>query len=444
MFGIRLVVYCYGVSRTTLLRCYNPQRVAWTPDPQGSYWSSDLPTRNFDVAIIGGGIIGLATAMRMAGNNHGSRLIVLEKEDQLAKHQTGHNSGVIHAGIYYAPGSSKANFCSTGGSLLRKFCDDHDVPYDMCGKVIVATDESEIPGLEELFRRGTVNGAVGLRIVDRDRLLELEPHAAGVRAIHSPGTGIIDFVKVSNAYADEFRHAGGEIVLGAEVQSVAQHGGIRTLETNQGNFSAKYVINCAGLQADRVAVMMGAQLDVQIVPFRGEYFTIRPESAHLVKGLIYPVPDPKLPFLGVHFTKRIDGSVEAGPNAVMAFAREGYGRMSFKPGDVWESVRFPGFWKMALGHWKTGLGEQYRSLVKGRFLRSLQVLVPEIAMEDLGEPGAGVRAQVVSRSGDLLQDFSIASSEHAIHVISAPSPGATSSLAIADHISELASKTFGL
>ncbi len=382
--------------------------------------------------------------MRMAENNSGSSFVVLEKEDRLAQHQTGHNSGVIHAGIYYAPGSSKANFCSEGGALLRRFCDDHGVAYDMCGKVIVATDESEIPGLEELYRRGTVNGAVGLRIVDREELLELEPHAAGVRAIHSPGTGIIDFVAVSEAYADEFRRSGGEIVLGAEVSSAARHGGLRTLETSQGDFSARYVINCAGLQADRVALMMGAQLDVQIVPFRGEYFTIRPESASLVNGLIYPVPDPKLPFLGVHFTKRIDGSVEAGPNAVMAFAREGYGRTSFRLGDALESIRFAGFWKMALQHWKTGLGEQYRSLVKGRFLRSLQVLVPEITMDDLGEPGAGVRAQVVSRDGALLQDFSIASSEHAIHVVSAPSPGATSSLAIADHISQLAADTFRL
>ena len=406
--------------------------------------STVLPATNFDIAIIGGGIIGLATAMRMARNNHELSLVVLEKEDRLALHQTGHNSGVIHAGIYYAPGSSKANFCSAGGSLLRKFCDDHGVTYDMCGKVIVATDDTEVPGLEELFRRGTVNGAEGLRIVDREELLGLEPHSAGVRAIHSPGTGIIDFVEVCEAYAEEFKRAGGEIVLGAELTSVAQHGDLRTLETSKGDFSAKYVINCAGLHADRVAMMMGAELDVQIVPFRGEYFTIRPESAHLVNGLIYPVPDPKLPFLGVHFTKRIDGSVEAGPNAVMAFAREGYGRWSFKLGDVLESVSFAGFWKMAFGHWKTGIGEQYRSLVKSKFLRSLQVLVPEITMDDLGEPGAGVRAQVVSKDGTLLQDFSIASSEHAIHVISAPSPGATSSLAIADHISQLAADAFRL
>ena len=403
-----------------------------------------LPTRNFDIAVVGGGVIGLATAMRMARMNLGSRLVILEKEDLLGQHQTGHNSGVIHAGIYYAPGSSKANFCSTGGALLRKFCDDHGVSYDMCGKVIVATEEHEIPGLEELYRRGTINGAVGLRIVGRDELSKLESHAAGVKAIHSPGTGIIDFVQVCEAYAHEFRHSGGEIVLGAEVMSVAQRGDLRTLETSQGDYSARYVINCAGLQADRVALMMGAKLDVRIVPFRGEYFTIRPERAHLVNGLIYPVPDPKLPFLGVHFTKRIDGSVEAGPNAVMAFAREGYSRTSFNLGDALESLRFSGFWRMALGNWKTGLGEQYRSLVKGQFLRSLQVLVPEITMDDLGERGAGVRAQVVSSDGALLQDFSIASSRNAIHVISAPSPGATSSLAIADHIAGLAKESFNL
>ena len=403
-----------------------------------------MATQSCDIAIVGGGIIGLAIAMRMAKKHPRTTITVLEKESHLARHQTGHNSGVIHAGIYYAPGSSKANLCSAGGVRLREFCDNHGVSYDMCGKVIVAIDESEVTGLEELHRRGTINGAVGLQLVDRERLLELEPHAAGVMAIHSPGTGIIDFVEVCDAYAAEFRRHDGEVVLEAEVTGATMNEGAYILQTNGGEYSARHVINCAGLHADRVALMMGAEIDVRIVPFRGEYFTIRPESAYLVNGLIYPVPDPRLPFLGVHFTKRVDGSVEAGPNAVMAFAREGYDRASFRPGDVMQSLEFPGFWRMALSHWKTGLAEQYRSLVRRRFLRSLQVLVPEITMNDLGERGAGVRAQVVSRDGKLQQDFSIASSRNAIHVISAPSPGATSSLAIADYIAGLAEDSFVL
>ena len=403
-----------------------------------------MTTSVFDIAVVGGGIIGLATAMRLAGQHPRLRVVVLEKEEVLAQHQTGHNSGVIHAGIYYAPGTQKANFCSTGGSLLRRFCDEHGVDYDMCGKVIIATTEAELFALEELHKRGTANGAQGLEIVDRDRLLELEPHAAGIKAIYSPGTGIIDYIQVCDAYAIEFREHGGEVVAGAQVTAATQHNGVSTLETTGGDYSARYVINCAGLHADRVALMMGADIDVRIVPFRGEYFTIRPDRSHLVNGLIYPVPDPKLPFLGVHFTKRISGGVEAGPNAVLAFAREGYSKTSFSLADTLETFGFIGFWRMTRTHWITGLKEQYRSLAKRRFLRSLQTLVPEVTMSDLADPGSGVRAQVVARDGSLLQDFSISGSTNAIHVISAPSPGATSSLAIADHIVNLVSDTFRL
>ncbi len=400
--------------------------------------------QSYDIAIIGGGILGLATAMRLRQDFPQHKVAVLEKEAEIAQHQTGHNSGVIHAGIYYAPGSQKANFCSTGGRLLRQFCDERGIEYEMCGKLILATTEEEIPRLEELFRRGTANGAEGLEMVGKERLKELEPHAAGVKAIFSPNTGIIDYKKVSQAYATEMRESGGDLLTGTEVRSIARRDGRIYLKTSKGDISARYIINCAGLHADKVARMMGVDIGVRIIPFRGEYYSIRPERTHLVKGLIYPVPDPRLPFLGVHFTKRIGGSVEAGPNAVLAFAREGYKKTSFRFGDTLGTLRYAGFWRMAKTHWKTGFSEQYRSLMKGRFLKSLQTLVPEIEMSDLTQPGAGVRAQAVDRQGKLLQDFSIAETESAIHVLNAPSPGATSSLTISRYIVDQARKSFEL
>ena len=400
--------------------------------------------RSYDIAVIGGGIIGLATAMRLAQEHLGYRVAVLEKESEMAQHQTGHNSGVIHAGIYYAPGSQKANLCSVGGKMLREFCDQHDIDYEMCGKVIVTTDKLEVPRLEELYRRGTANGAQGLEMIDRDRLRELEPHVAGVKAIFSPNTGIIDFQKVSRAYATDLRESGGDLLTGAEVRRMTRRGGRIYMETSAGEVSARHVINCAGLQADSVARMMGVDIGLRIIPFRGEYFSLKPGRSYLVNGLIYPVPDPRLPFLGVHFTKRIGGSVEAGPNAVLAFAREGYRKTSFSLGDTLGTLTYPGFWRMSRTYWKTGLREQYRSVVKASFVRSLQKLVPEVRMEDLHEPGAGVRAQAVDRRGRLLQDFSIAETENAIHVLNAPSPGATSSLAISRYIVDLARKSFQL
>ena len=403
-----------------------------------------MDSRRYDVAIIGGGIIGLATAMRVAQERPDRKVAVIEKESEIALHQTGHNSGVIHAGIYYAPGSQKANFCSAGGRLLREFCDERGIEYEMCGKLIVATDDSEVPGLEELYRRGMANGAEGLRLIGREEMLEREPHVAGVRAIWSPNTGIIDFTKVAQAYSTEMREAGGDLITDAETLAVSRDGGAMRVETTAGDFSAQNIINCAGLHADSVARMMGADIGVRIIPFRGEYFSLKPESARLARGLIYPVPDPSLPFLGVHFTKRINGSVEAGPNAVLALKREGYSKTSFALKDALGTLGYPGFWRMSAKYWKTGAAEQYRSARKSVFVKSLQTLVPEITGDDLHEPGAGVRAQAVDRKGGLLQDFSIARTEGAIHVLNAPSPGATSSLSISRYIVDLAKESFGI
>ena len=400
--------------------------------------------QNYDIAVIGAGIIGLATAMRLAEEYPRYKIVVLEKDGEVAQHQTGHNSGVIHAGIYYAPGSQKANFCSTGGRLLRQFCDERDIEYEMCGKVIVAITDEEVPRLQDLFERGTANGAEGLEMIGPERLAELEPYAAGVQAIFSPNTGIIDFKKVSQAYAIEFGENGGDLMLNTAVHGIARRDGRMYLETSRGEITARHIINCAGLQADKVARMTGAEPGLRIIPFRGEYFSIKPERQYLVRSLIYPVPDPSLPFLGVHFTKRITGGVEAGPNAVLAFAREGYTKTSFNLGEAFETLTYPGFWKMSLTHWKSGIDEQHRSLRKSLFLTSLQTLVPSIEMDDLSEPGAGVRAQAVDSNGNLLQDFAISETENAIHVLSAPSPGATSSLTISRYIVDMAVGAFGL
>jgi L-2-hydroxyglutarate oxidase LhgO len=369
---------------------------------------------------------------------------VLEKERELAFHQTGHNSGVIHSGIYYRPGSQKARFCVAGVKALKDYCWQKGIEFKECGKVVVATEASQLPRLEELYRRGVANGVPGLEVVEKEKLREIEPHARGIRAIHAPRTAIVDFRRVAAAYAEDIRRNGGEILTGHKVMRIGGANGRLDLETSQGALVTRHLINCAGLYADRVGRMMGVPPSVRILPFRGEYYVLRPESQDLVRGLIYPVPDPRFPFLGVHYTKRISGEVEAGPNAVLAWAREGYRKSTINVAEALSNLAFPGFWRMSCRTWRMGLAEMHRSLVKGVFVKDLQKLVPEIRAKDVVPGGAGVRAQAVNRQGALLDDFYIEEAQGAIHVLNAPSPGATSSLAIGSHIADLAGKSFGL
>ena len=403
-----------------------------------------MERQKYDVAIVGGGIIGLSTAMHLTQRFPDLRVAVLEKEAELATHQTGHNSGVIHSGIYYRPGSHKANFCVAGVQKLVQFCDENEIEYERCGKVIVATDESELGRLDALYERGVANGVEGLEIIGPERLREIEPHAAGIKALWAPGTGIADYPRVAQVYATKFAHSGGDVFTGAPVEGISRGNGTLALATPRGTVQASHIINCAGLYADRVAAMIEDRVDVRIIPFRGEYFTLRPESHHLVSGLIYPVPDPRFPFLGVHYTRNIWGSVEAGPNAVLALSREGYRKRDFRVGETLGSLTYGGFWKMTSKHWRTGLSEMRRSYSKSIFLRDLQRLLPEIQERDLAPGGSGVRAQAVARDGTLLDDFSIIRGREAVHVLNAPSPGATSSLAIGEHIVGLAAEAFGL
>ena len=403
-----------------------------------------MESQEYDIAIVGGGIIGLSTAMHLMERFPRLRVAVVEKENELAAHQTGHNSGVIHSGIYYRPGSHKARFCVAGVRKLLDFCDENEIEYEQCGKVIVATDESELGRLEGLYERGRANGVEGLELVGPERLAEIEPHASGVKALWSPRTGIVDYRKVTAVYASRFEEAGGDIFAGTAVKNIERSAGSLVLETTRGAVRARHLINCAGLYADRVAGMVEERVDVRIIPFRGEYYTLRSESHHLVSGLIYPVPDPRFPFLGVHYTRNINGSVEAGPNAVLALSREGYRKRDVDIGETWGSLSYPGFWRMTLKHWKTGLGEMHRSYRKGVFLRDLQRLLPDIREADLAPGGSGGRAQAGARDGALLDDFNIIRGREAVHVLNAPSPGATSSLAIGEYIVDLAGDAFGI
>ena len=398
----------------------------------------------FDVAVVGGGIVGLATAWALAMDHPGIRLVILEKEARVASHQTGHNSGVIHSGIYYRPGSHKARLCVEGARLMKEFCAEHGIRMDPIGKVIVATSKAELPRLAALYERGVANGVAGLALIDRDRLREIEPHAAAIRAIHSPTTSIVDYGEVAHALARGLLARGIVVRTGARVTAIDATGDGFDLDTASGPVRAGHLVNCAGLHSDVVARMTGARPGVRIVPFRGEYFMVRPERHHLVRGLIYPVPDPEFPFLGVHFTRTVHGEVEAGPNAVLAFAREGYrlGRIHLR--ELAGTLRYRGFWAMARRYWRTGTYEMYRSLSKAAFVRALQRLVPEITAADITRGGAGVRAQAVAEDGSLVDDFRIARSKGAIHVLNAPSPAATASLAIGRHVAALAVETFAL
>jgi L-2-hydroxyglutarate oxidase LhgO len=390
---------------------------------------STFSISSVDVAVVGGGIVGLASAFQLLRKHPDIRLVVVEKEASIASHQTGHNSGVLHSGVYYTPGSLKATNCRAGKDAMIAFCDEEGIDYELCGKVIVATAQDELPILRNIYKRGIANG-VDCELIGRERLRELEPHAAGIRAIHVPETGIVDYRVVSRRLAARIEAMGGEIVTGVEVNGLVHTGEAVVVQTTAGEIRARLFVNCAGLHSDRIARMSGTDPDVTIVPFRGEYYLLTESASTYCNNLIYPVPDPNFPFLGVHFTRRIDGRVDCGPNAVLAFAREGYTMGDIDVGDIGEVLRHHGFRRLALRYWRTGLAEMWRSVSKAAFVRALQRLVPDIRSEHLEPAPAGVRAQAVTADGQLLDDFRIDVADRAVHVLNAPSPAATSSLNI--------------
>lgn len=390
----------------------------------------------YDVVIIGGGIVGLATAFKISQARPGIKLALLEKENTLAGHQTSHNSGVIHSGLYYKPGSLKALNCIKGYNQLVEFCKREAIPHEICGKIVVATDEIELPRLETLYERGTENGLQNLKKIQKEELKEYEPHVNGIAGIFVPQTGIIDFKAVAERYAEKVKEAGGEILTDCKALNIRRDQQATVIETTKGAFEANLMVNCAGLYSDKIAGMTQKNVNVRIIPFRGEYYKLKEARKSLVKNLIYPVPDPAFPFLGVHFTRMIDGAVEAGPNAVLAFAREGYTKSAINTKELIESLTWPGFRKVASKYWRTGFGEFYRSFSKAAFVKALQKLIPEIRSEDLETGGAGVRAQACDRNGGLLDDFLILEDEHVVNVCNAPSPAATSSLAIGETVME--------
>ena len=392
---------------------------------------------NADIVIVGGGIVGLATAYHLTEKYPDKKILVLEKEDEVAHHQTGNNSGVIHSGLYYKPGSLKAKNCIDGYHMMIQFCDEHHIPYDLCGKVVVATDKSELGRLRDLFDRGRENGLEGLEMLGQARLKEIEPHLAGIQGIRVPQTGIVNYKQVCQKLAEIITQRGGEIHLNTLVQSMKETADNVQITTSTISVECQLIINCAGLYSDEVAKMHLGKLDTRIIPFRGEYFELTAEAEHLVKHLIYPVPDPNFPFLGVHFTRMIGGGIEAGPNAVFAFKKEGYLRTDFNFKEFFGSLLWPGFQKVMFKYWKTGLGEMYRSFSKKAFTKALQRLIPEVQEEHLVPAPAGVRAQACDRTGGLLDDFKIVHEKRAIHVINAPSPAATSSLSIGKTISDM-------
>ena len=403
-----------------------------------------MTDRKADLLIVGAGIVGLATALEYSHRFPGKRLLVVEKEDRVAAHQTGHNSGVIHSGLYYRTGSLKARNCVAGCASMKHFCQEHSIPFEECGKLVVATAPEEVPRLEQLHQRGLANGVERLRLLDRDEFREIEPHADGICALHVPTTGIVDYTEVANKYAELIEHTGGEIVFQAKVVGLREDGDSNIVETTAGVFRSSHVVNCAGLYSDTVTRMAGCKTDFEIIPFRGEYYEVKPERRYLVKNPIYPVPDPRFPFLGVHFTRHVDGSVEAGPNALLALRREGYKGSDVDLTEAVETLRYPGFWKMARKYWKMGAAEQYRSWIKPAFTRALQQMVPELTEDDLVPGGSGVRAQAVDKNGNLLDDFLFVHSRRMIHVCNVPSPAATASLEIGREVVDLLVNCFEL
>lgn len=402
-----------------------------------------MSKRQVDLVVIGGGIVGLAVARALSAVA-GLQILLLEKENRLAGHQTGHNSGVIHSGLYYRPGSLKANNCTAGREALYRYCAERQIPHERCGKLVVATAEAERPALEELQRRGVANGLGGLEWLEGPQLRHREPEVAGVAGLYVPQTGIVDYVAVAEAFAADVRSQGGEVRTGCELRRVRVLPGGFKLETTDGEFGCRWLINCAGLQSDRVARLCGLQPQLRIIPFRGEYHTLIPGRRALVRNLIYPVPDPSLPFLGVHLTRMVTGEVEAGPNAVLALQREGYRRSSFSLRDSWEILSYPGFWHLASRFWRIGAREYYRSFRKSIMVQDLRRLLPALTGTDLQRGGAGVRAQAVDGQGRLLDDFSFLEAESMIHVLNAPSPAATASLSIGATIADRARQLFSL
>jgi L-2-hydroxyglutarate oxidase LhgO len=403
-----------------------------------------MADRQADVIIIGAGIVGLATALEYTRRFPGRRLVVVEKEDRVAAHQTGHNSGVIHSGLYYKTGSLKARNCVAGCASMKRFCQEYSIPYEECGKLVVATSPEEVPRLEQLHQRGIANGVERTRMLSRYEFREIEPHCDGICALLVPSTGIVDYKDVAEKYAELIEHAGGEIVLRAKVVGLRDDGDANVVETTAGMFRASYVINCAGLYSDAITRLAGCNTDLEIVPFRGEYYEVKPERRYLIRNPIYPVPDPRFPFLGVHFTRHVDGSVEAGPNALLAFRREGYTGTSVDLTEAVATLSYVGFWNMARKFWRKGMEEQYRAWVKSAFTRALQQMVPELTEADLIPGGSGVRAQAVDKNGNLVDDFHFIHSQRTIHVCNVPSPAATASLEIGREVVDMLVNCFDL
>ncbi len=402
------------------------------------------PPESCELAVVGGGIVGLAVARELTRRNPGASVCVLEREEQIATHQTGHNSGVIHAGVYYTPGSLKARLCVEGARELYEYCAQRGIASEHCGKVIIATDASELDRLEELERRGRANGVPGLRRIDAAGIQELEPHARGIAGLHSPQTGIADFPAVARAYAQDILDAGATVSTSCEVQTVQVSGRCLRLTHSRGSTSAGHAVFCAGAWADRLAVAAGADPDPRIVPFRGAYLRLVPERRSLVRSLIYPVPDPSLPFLGVHLTRHIDGDVLIGPTALMAGARDAYSLATVRRRDLLDTLRWPGTWRMLANWWSTGVTELRHALLRSAFVRAAARYVPELQVGDVQPAFAGVRAQALARDGRLVDDFVFSKTERALHVRNAPSPAATSSLAIARHVVDEAQRAFEL